>query len=57
MGASSESGLMSRPFILRHCLGEAIPYKVAVVWVYGVLSVLSMSSLSMADGSTNESVD
>ena len=29
---------------------------VAVVWVCGILSKLSMSSLAMAFGSTNESV-
>ena len=53
---SSESGLITRPFILRHCLGGAIPFIVAVVWACGVLSLLSMSNLAMAFGSTNESV-
>ena len=53
---SSESGLITRPFILRHCLGGAIPFIVAVVWVCGVLSLLSMSNLAMAFGSTNERV-
>ena len=56
MGVSSESGLITKPFVLRHCLGGAIPFIVAVVWACGILSVLLMSNLSMACGSTNESV-
>ena len=47
---SSESGLITGPFILRHLLGGAIPFIVAVVWECGVLSVLSMYNLAMAFG-------
>ena len=56
MGASSENGVLTRPFILRQCLGGDLQFMVAIVWACGVLSQLSIFNLAMVFGSTNESV-
>ena len=56
IGGSLESDVIIRPFILRHCLGAAIPCIAAVVWARCILSLLSMSNWAMAFRSTNGSV-